>query len=130
MCGWLVILFTVVPALEIYLLMQVGAVVGGVNTVLLVIMTGVVGAYYARQQGFAVINRFQDATAQGRIPGDALFDGALILIGSTLLITPGIVTDGVGLSLLLPPTRNVIKRVVGRWLQGKIDRGEIQIRKH
>lgn len=127
MCGWLFVLFTVVPALEIYLLIQAGKVFGGANTVLAVIAAGVVGSYYARREGLAVLARVQNALAEGRPPADEMLDGAMILAGGILLVTPGFLTDVVGITLLLPPTRLLWKRVASRWIRRKIERGEIVV---
>jgi UPF0716 protein FxsA len=123
----LFLLFTLVPALEIYLLVQVGHVIGAANTVLLVIATGVVGAHYARLQGFAVLRKFQESLASGRLPGGELIDGALLLVGGALLITPGLLTDALGFSLLFPPSREFWKRLVVEWIRRRVERGEITV---
>ena len=125
----LVLLFTVIPALEIYLLVQVGTSIGAVNTLLLIVATGVVGAHYARAQGFAVVRRLQASVDAGRLPAGELVDGAMLLVGGALLITPGLLTDALGFSLIFPPSREFWKRLVLGWLRGKIDRGEIQVRR-
>lgn len=127
MFGRLVLLFTVIPALEIYLLVHVGGVIGGMNTLLLVIATGVVGAYYTRLQGFSVVRRLQENLHAGRPPANELVDGAMLLLGGALLITPGLLTDAFGLSLVFPPSRDFWKRLFLEWLNRKIQRGEIQI---
>jgi len=127
MFGRLVLLFTVIPALEIYLLVHVGGIIGGMNTLLLVIATGVVGAYYTRLQGFSVVRRLQENLHAGRPPANELVDGAMLLLGGALLITPGLVTDAFGLSLVFPPSRDFWKRLFLEWLNRKIQRGEIQI---
>ncbi|MHB8765142.1 MAG: FxsA family protein [Deferrisomatales bacterium] len=125
-----VLLFTVVPALELYVLLQVGARVGAANTFLLIVATGVVGAYYARLQGFRVVQRLQASLGEGRMPGDELLDGALLLLGGALLVTPGFLTDLAGLSLVFPPTREAWKRAVAEWLRRKVERGELTVRRH
>lgn len=126
----LVLLFTVVPAIEIYLLVKVGSSIGAMNTVLLIIATGVVGAYYARLQGFDVVRRLQASMEDGRVPAREMVDGAMLLLGGALLITPGFLTDALGFSLIFPPTREAIKRVFLEWIRRKIERGEIVIRRH
>ena len=125
--GRLILLFTLIPALEIYLLLQVGSLLGAGNTFLLIIATGVVGAYYARQQGFEVMLRLQRAQQEGRLPGNELVDGAMLLVGGALLITPGILTDVLGFSLIFPPLRALWKRKVMEVLRRKMDRGDITI---
>ncbi len=123
----LFLLFTLVPALELYLLLKVGTVIGAFNTLLLIILTGVVGAFYARQQGFRVINNIQWKLEQGELPGDDLINGAMLLVGGALLVTPGFVTDFVGFSLIFPPTREAIKISVRRYLERKIRKGEVRV---
>lgn len=123
----LFLLFTLVPALELYLLLKVGTVIGAFNTLLLIILTGVVGAFYARQQGFRVINNIQWKLEQGELPGDDLINGAMLLVGGALLVTPGFVTDFVGFSLIFPPTREAIKISVRRYLERKIRDGEVRL---
>ena len=124
----LVLLFTLIPALEIYLLIKIGSGLGAANTLLLIIATGVVGAHYARRQGIEVVRRFQSTLAQGRPPGIELVDGALLLLGGALLITPGFLTDAVGFSLVFPPAREFWKRWAVDWIRRKVERGEIVIR--
>ncbi|MDW7711366.1 MAG: FxsA family protein [Deferrisomatales bacterium] len=125
----LVLLFTVVPALEIYLLVRVGSAVGALNTVLLIVATGVVGAHYARLQGFQVIGRLQESLREGRPPGEEIVDGALLLVGGALLLTPGFLTDGLGFSLIFPATRTRWKLLFVEWLRRKVERGEIVVRR-
>jgi UPF0716 protein FxsA len=125
----LVLLFTVVPALEIYLLVKAGTHIGAVNTVLLIVATGVVGAHYARLQGFRVVGRLQRSMEEGRVPTEEIIDGAMLLVGGALLITPGFLTDALGFSLIFPPTREAWKRVVVQWLRRKVERGEIVVRR-
>ncbi len=113
MVGILLILFVVVPLAELALLLQVADQVGPWATLGLVIFTGVVGATLARWQGWRVLSRIQSDLSQQRMPTEALFDGAMILVAGALLLTPGIMTDLVGFSLLIPPCRALYRR----WLQ-------------
>lgn len=115
MLARLALLFVVVPLAELALLIQIGRLVGLLPTIGLVVLTGVGGAALARAEGLRTLWSFQGALAEGRLPGRELMDGAAILVGGALLLTPGILTDLVGLALLLPPTR--------RWIQGRIRRG-------
>ncbi len=124
-----VLLFTLVPALEIYLLIRVGGWIGAGNTVLLIVATGVVGAHYTRQQGLEVVRRMEASLAEGRVPAVELVDGALLLVGGALLITPGFVTDLAGFSMVFPPTRGLWRRAVVEWLRRRIERGEIVVRR-
>ncbi|MBE0617022.1 MAG: membrane protein FxsA [Proteobacteria bacterium] len=125
----LVLLFTLVPAVEIFLLVKVGAGIGALNTVLLIVATGVVGAHYARLQGFQVVRRLQESLQGGRVPTEEIVDGAMLLVGGAMLITPGFLTDLLGFSLIFPPTRQLWKRTFLEWLRRKIERGEIVVRR-
>src|SRR5262245_58202754 len=95
----LLFLFTVVPFVELWLLLQLGGAVGAGPTLLFVIVTGMLGATLARNQGTAVLRRLQEDLAAGRLPADALLDGALVLVGAVLLIAPGVLTDVTGVLL-------------------------------
>lgn len=125
----LILLFTIIPAMEIYLLVEVGSYIGAMNTVLIIIMTGVVGAYYVRMQGFAIMSRLQNSLAEGRMPAAELVDGAMLLVGGALLMTPGFLTDLSGFCLVFPPTRDFLKKIIVEKIRRKIDSGEISIRK-
>ncbi len=113
----LLLLFTIVPLTELYLLLQVGSVLGVGLTILLVVGTGVVGAYLARLEGWRTLRQMQENLHNGIAPTGELIDAALILGAGLLLITPGIVTDIVGFSLLLPPTRTALKRTIRRRIE-------------
>ncbi len=113
----LLLLFTIVPLTELYLLLQVGSVLGVGLTILLVVGTGVVGAYLARLEGWRTLRQMQENLHNGIAPTGELIDAALILGAGLLLITPGIVTDIVGFSLLLPPTRTALKRAIRRRIE-------------
>jgi UPF0716 protein FxsA len=123
----LFLLFTLVPAIELYLIIKVGSVIGAFNTILLIIFTGVVGAYYARQQGFRVVSNIQWKMQQGTVPGDDLVNGAMLLVGGAFLITPGFITDFAGFSLIFPPSREAIKVGVKRYLEKKVRQGEVKV---
>lgn len=125
--GRLFLLFTVVPLVELYLLIAVGRVLGPVATIGLVVVTGAVGAWFARLEGARVIRRWQEAMAQQQIPKDGVIDGFLIFIGGLMLITPGILTDIAGLSMVMPPTRRVIAGFVRRWFERQIATGRVQV---
>ncbi|MHC4878978.1 MAG: FxsA family protein [Planctomycetota bacterium] len=105
MFGWLLILFIVTPLVELWLLMLVGEQLGATPTISLVLITGFVGATLAKRQGLHTWLTIQQQTQQGKLPTDALLDGLMIFIAGLLLITPGILTDVVGFSLLVPLVR-------------------------
>jgi len=114
----LFLLFTCIPLVELYLLLQIGSIIGAVNTILLVIITGVLGAYLAQQEGLRTLERIQALMARGEMPGEPLIDALLILVAGFLLITPGILTDLLGFLMLIPATRAPIRR----WIKGRLDR--------
>ena len=105
-------LFTVVPAIELFLLIKLGSVIGAGNTILLIIVTGVTGAQLARFQGFGVLQRIQLDLEKGVMPTEEMINGVLILVGGILLLTPGIITDILGFLLLVPFSRSLIKALV------------------
>lgn len=125
----LLVLFTVIPLVELYVLLKVGALIGPAPTIALIFFTGVAGAYLARTQGFDLLRRIQAEMAEGRLPTGELLDGAMILIGGVLLLTPGFCTDLFGFSLLVPISRTALKRLSTLWLQKLIDSGRIEIRR-
>jgi len=110
----LVLLFIVMPIAEIYVIIQVGQAIGALWTIGLLIADSVVGARLLTSQGRSAWRRFQDAVAAGRVPHNEVLDGVLIVIGAALLLTPGFITDALGLWLLLPPTRALVRRAVLR----------------
>ena len=120
----LLLLFTVVPLVELYLLIRLGAVIGVVPTLALVIVTGALGASLARWQGLGVIGRISEDLAQGRLPTDALIDGLLILIAGALLLTPGMITDALGFFLLVPPGRSAVRKAIARRLERRARAGD------
>ena len=125
--GKLSLLFVIVPIVELMLLIQLGQVVGLLPTVLLVVATGVGGALLARAEGLRVFFRFQGELASGRLPGQSLLDGVSVLIGGAFLLTPGVLTDIVGFSLLVPSTRRWIQRRVRARLAKRIEDGTIRV---
>ena len=123
----LFILFIGIPIIEIYLLAWVGAEIGFLNTLALVIITGVVGASLAKSQGLEVLRQMQVSMGQGSLPTGALADGALILIAGALLITPGVLTDVIGFLLLVPVTRWAARKFVIRWAKKKMAQGHVHV---
>lgn len=117
----LALLFTVVPAVELFLLLQLGSLLGPMQTFLLVLGTGIFGAWLAKREGFAVLRQLQADLAKGLPPAVRVVEGALVLVGGLLLVTPGVLTDLTGLLLLLPPVRrSIAPRIVARY-GGTID---------
>ncbi len=101
----LLALFFLIPLIEIYLLIKVGSLIGALPTVFLVVFTAVLGAVLLRQQGFATLMRVQAMLARGQIPAIEVMEGAVLLVGGVLLLTPGFFTDAVGFVCLIPALR-------------------------
>ena len=110
----LVLLFIVVPIAELFVIIQVGEAIGVLPTIALLIADSVLGAMLMRAQGRTAWLRFNLALSEGRMPHREVLDGALVIFGGALLLTPGFVTDIFGIVLLLPPTRALIRSVVAR----------------
>ena len=110
----LLLLFIVVPAAELALLIEIGGRIGTVATLSLIVVTGVVGATLANQQGIRTLRAIQERLEQGQLPADALLDGVIILVAGALLVTPGILTDVVGFLCLVPAARSVVKGTLQR----------------
>ncbi|MCP3030554.1 membrane protein FxsA [Halobacillus sp. A1] len=127
MFRWLLLLILIVPALEIGILIWAGNLVGPWWVIILILLTGVIGAWLAKQQGLETIRKVQDSMAQQQAPGDALIDGACILVGGAVLLTPGFITDAIGFLLLIPATRAPLKRVIRRVIAKMMDRNTITI---
>ncbi|NOY29824.1 MAG: FxsA family protein [Planctomycetes bacterium] len=112
----LFLLFTITPLVELWLLFQLSGMFGFWTTIFVVLATGALGAVLARWQGWRALHRVQTEMRQGMLPTEALGDGALILVAGVLLITPGVLTDVLGLSLLVPPLRFGIRKGIQLWL--------------
>jgi UPF0716 protein FxsA len=115
----LVILFIVVPIAELYVIIQVGQLIGVVPTLFLLLADALLGSWLLKHEGRGAWRRFNEALAGRRFPGREVADGALIIVGGTLLLTPGFITDIFGLFLLLPPTRAITRRLLKRFTIGR-----------
>mgnify|MGYP003565877012 CR=1 FL=1 len=109
--------FTLIPFVEIYLLIKVGAQVGAFNTILIVILTGLLGASLARLEGIKTMTKVRDSLNRGDLPAEEMLDAMLIFVAGVVLLTPGFLTDLAGLALLVPKARYWFKR----WLRKKFD---------
>ncbi|MBN2296353.1 MAG: FxsA family protein [Pirellulales bacterium] len=118
----LLILFTIVPLVELWLLISIGEVIGPFYTIAIILVTGVVGASLARWQGILCLQTVQRQIQAGQLPTDSLLDGLGILVAAALLITPGVLTDIVGFTLLIPSARRVVRRMLGHIIRTKIHR--------
>src|SRR5215510_6666453 len=110
----LVLLFIVVPVVEIYVIIQVGEAIGALWTIALLIADSILGSVLMRSQGRAAWRRFNEAIAGGRVPAREVLDGVLVVFGGALLLTPGFVTDIFGAAFLLPPSRALVRRLIVR----------------
>ncbi|MHB9094967.1 MAG: FxsA family protein [Eubacteriales bacterium] len=120
MVKW-ILLFIAVPVAEVIIYIKLGKIIGLFPTLALIFGTGIVGVILARQQGFQIMNAVRTEIAVGRVPGNQLIDGFLILIGAVFLITPGLLTDLAGFFLLVPFTRvrvrEFLKRKIRKWIR-------------
>jgi UPF0716 protein FxsA len=121
MFALLVVIFIGVPFAEIYVLLQVGHAIGVLNTLALLILVSIVGAWLAKREGLGVIRRMQAALEAGRVPGKELIDGFLILMAAALMLTPGFLTDICAIFLLLPPVRAVVRAELRRRFARRIE---------
>ena len=123
MFGILLMLFIVVPIVELYILVTVGQEIGTMNTIAIVIITGIVGASFAKSQGAQIIYKIRTTMSQGEMPGREMLAGAMILAGGIMLLTPGFLTDLLGLSLLFPVTRKFYMGLALEYLRRKFTSG-------
>jgi UPF0716 protein FxsA len=121
--GRLFLLFTLVPLVELWLLIQLGGVIGLLPTVALVAGTGFAGAWLVRREGRKALAGYQQAMLEARVPEDGILGGLLILLGGVLLITPGVLTDLTGIALMIPPLRRRLARALEQRLQTKLEQG-------
>lgn len=124
----LLILFVIVPVTELYILIEVGKKIGSLTTIGVIILTGIIGAYLVKDQGFMILKKIQNDLNEGIMPGDSLIQGAIILAGGIFLLTPGFVTDIIGFIFLMPVSRRVVKKYLLKWLKGKIKEGNFYYR--
>ena len=113
----LILLFTALPLIEIYLLIKVASVIGFLQTALIVVGTGVVGALLARREGLSVLRSMKRKFREGELPAEELIDAVILLLSGAFLLTPGIVTDVIGLSGLVPFFRKGLRGYGRRWFK-------------
>jgi len=119
--------FTLVPFLEIYILIKIGSYIGAFNTVMIVILTGFLGALLAKYQGLQTILRVRESLQRGEIPASEILDALLIFLAGVVLLTPGFLTDIAGLMLLIPRTRSLFKIWIRRKFTQWIDQNRVNI---
>jgi UPF0716 protein FxsA len=113
-------LFIAIPVVELYILIEVGKKIGSLTTIGIIILTGILGTYLIKSQGFMILRKIQNDLNEGIMPGDNLIQGAIILLGGVLLLTPGFITDITGFIFLIPAGRKIVKKYLWKWLKGKI----------
>jgi len=116
----LVLLFIAVPIAELFVIIQVGEAIGVWWTIGLLIADSILGSWLMRHQGRSAWRRFNETVGAGRVPAREVLDGALVIFGGALLLTPGFLTDILGLILLIPPSRAVVRRILARRLQHRM----------
>lgn len=123
----LILLFTITPIVELFILFQLAGVMGVWSTIGLVFITGIAGAYLAKSEGRLIISKIRSELNEGRLPGNELINGLCVLVGGALLLTPGLITDILGFSLVLPGVREIYKVYIKRKFRKVIDGGNINI---
>jgi UPF0716 protein FxsA len=121
MLFYLFLLFIVLPLVEILILVKIGMVTSFWVPIAIVIVTGVVGTVLARREGWKVLERIREDVRTGQMPADSLIDGFLVLLAGVLFVLPGVLTDVVGIVLLFPPTRHLVKRGVAAWFKRNVE---------
>jgi UPF0716 protein FxsA len=130
MFGLLLLFFTVIPITELALIISIGGKIGVAWTIIIVLGTGIAGAYLARLQGLMTIRRVQYEMAQGRVPGKEIIDAMLIFAAGLLLLTPGFLTDITGFFLLMPFGRALVRAFLHRRLAAMVQSGSVQVHFH
>jgi UPF0716 protein FxsA len=125
MLGYLILLFTLVPIIELALLIKIGQYIGVFATLSIVIITGVLGAILAREQGLRTLKKIETEINSGVMPSEEILDGIMILCGGILLLTPGLITDMVGFLTLIPFTRSLIKKGLKKKIQKIVNEGRV-----
>lgn len=122
----LLAVFILIPLVEMFLLIKIGQELGVWATLILVIGLGALGFFLVKKQGLYVFHKVQSELAGGRLPADTLLDGALVLVGGLLLITPGVLTAGIGLIFMFPSARHSFRQVLKVWLANQLKAGKWQ----
>lgn|SRR5690625_940966 len=126
---WLLLALLIIPALELGVFIWLGGIVGPWWIVALIILSGILGISFAKNQGIEVWNRAQQSMNNGQMPTKQIIDGICILVGAVLLFAPGFITDIVGLLLIIPWTRQPLKKILQKWIMWKVSKNTIIYRK-
>lgn len=124
---YLFFLIIVLPAIEISVLLLSGHLIGFWPTLLLILVTGALGLFLAKRQGIETWKKAQEQTQYGYMPGNEIIDGICILIGGIFLVLPGLISDVMGIILLLPLTRNLLKPIVIRFIMNRMNQGKVRV---
>lgn len=127
MLSKLLLLFILVPIIELFIIVQLGQYIGLGYTLVIIVVLGLLGALIAKQQGLRTLFRIKDDLAHGRLPAQELIEGLLILVGAVLLITPGLLTDAIAFFFLIPATRRIVKLLLRKKLEKMIKTGQIKL---
>lgn len=122
MAGVLLLVFLIIPIVELYVIIQVGSWLGAVPTLALLILLTVAGAWLVKREGLGAWRRFRNQAEQGVVPTNELLDGLLILLAGALMLAPGFVTDFFGILLLIPVTRSLARALLARRFTARLDR--------
>ncbi|MFE4350799.1 FxsA family protein [Peribacillus butanolivorans] len=118
------------PVIETIVLLLSGNVIGFWPTLFLIVATGLIGAYLAKRQGMETWKKAQEQIRYGMMPGNEIIDGICIFLGAALLLSPGLISDIIGLILVFPPTRNLLKPIVIRFIMNRMNKGKVTIIRH
>lgn len=121
----LILLFTLLPLLDLAILIRIGNYIGFPYTIALVLLTGALGAYFAKREGRNVISKIKFDISQGRMPADELIGGLCIILGGAFLVAPGIITDTIGLLLVLPISRTYFIHIIKQRFKSMITSGNL-----
>jgi UPF0716 protein FxsA len=124
---YLFLIFVLVPVIELTILIKVGSVIGTLNTITIILLTALIGAYLVRLEGLGVLYRIQKNMNEGIFPAEELINGVMILVAGALLLTPGFFTDVIGFLMVFPASRNVLKRIARRYIDRRIASSDITI---
>jgi UPF0716 protein FxsA len=125
--GKMLLLFILIPTVELVLLLQIGSLIGILPTIGIILSTGILGAALARYQGLGVVRQLHEEMRTGQMPAGPIVDGVFILIAAALLLTPGFLTDVFGFVCLMPASRAVMKRLVWNQLRRAVQDGNVNI---
>ena len=126
---YLFLIFVLVPVIELTLLIKVGSMIGILNTITIILLTAMIGAYMVRLEGLSVLSRLQQNMQDGVFPAEEMIDGAMILVAGALLLTPGFFTDVVGFLMVFPGSRKLIKKIARRYIEKRVSPTDIYINK-